>query len=118
MSANQTDLWVPLSFEDWLQENKDLLEEEPPCGACGGTPPKVCATCKGEGTIECFECGQDRECPDCEGEGVPTCEVCGGGRKEGDAWLRGLYERQKEEDLRALARYRAAHPESSKRDAA
>jgi DnaJ-class molecular chaperone len=114
VSANRTDLWAPVPLEGWLQENRDLLEQESPCGACGGALPEACSTCEGEGTIECSECGQERECPECEGEGVATCEVCGG-RKDPEARLREFYKKQMESDLRALARYRAAHPGSPQR---
>jgi len=61
MNTNQ------LSFEQWKQEYKDLLDEmvldDEPCEYCDGT---------GEDTCPC--CGSDIECEHCQGTGGITRE--------------------------------------------
>lgn len=56
------------------------------CVVCKGSGKVIpCAECKGEGTVECDECGHEGDCKKCKGNGVTlgvgaqeSCEDCGG----------------------------------------
>ncbi|MHB1952519.1 MAG: hypothetical protein ACYDDA_14875 [Acidiferrobacteraceae bacterium] len=76
---------APVDLRPFPEDFPDLHDEYPcpPCQGSGKIP--ACETCRGDGTIECGECGHERDCPDCDGrrnkDGI--CERCHGtGRNE------------------------------------
>jgi len=48
-----------LSFNEWLKQNPDVLDQE-----------ENCTDCDGEGTIECMRCGHEEMCEKCGGSGT------------------------------------------------
>jgi len=63
-----------LSFDEWMKENPEVLDEE-----------SDCEDCDGEGSKICFSCGHEAE-----------CETCGGAGTTNDAKF--LYNQQKKRD--------------------
>lgn len=47
-----------MSFQEWKEQNKELIEGL-----------KKCPVCEGTGKIECDWCGHDNACLECEGKG-------------------------------------------------
>jgi len=47
-----------LTYEEWIEQNPEVLLQEVECRECRGT-----------GTDECPHCGGDMECEECDGSG-------------------------------------------------
>lgn len=73
----------PMTYEEWIAANPDVEQTEQDC-------PK----CNGDGTEECWACGQDVDCDECNGTGVINS-------------ARQQYEEQRKKDEAALKRYKA-----------
>ena len=94
---------TPMTFEEWCEVNKDLLEAgDEPCTECGGKGDQPCADCGGTGNTECPRCGNEEDCETCEGDGVEECEACGGRGNINAA--RRIYLEQLEADKARLTR--------------
>lgn len=94
---------TPMSFEEWLEANKDLVDAgDEPCTECKGKGSIKCGDCDGTGTTECPHYHNDSDCETCEGDGVEECESCKG-RGSLDTAKR-IYQEQLEADKARLRR--------------
>jgi len=69
------------SFDKWLKENPDVLDDESDCEACDGA-----------GSHECWNCGHVSECETCGGTGKSDARFLYNQQKEKDEklWMKGL----------------------------
>lgn len=70
-----------------------VLLPPPVCPKCKGNkkPVVACERCDGDGEIECWECGHEKDCPDCNGVGrTGGCSACDDAEDERKKPLPGL----------------------------
>ncbi len=100
----------PMSFQEWLAENQDVLDEVAvmDCARCGNTGRVDCEECEGDGQGRCPECGQPIELDDCDaclGKGEVDCPECGGPGVEARAFT--VYQEQRAREALRVQRLSA-----------
>ena len=73
-------LFEPMKYEEWLEENPDVVDLAEECSECDGTGDVLCECCH-EGWVDCERC---------DGTGIIKS-------------ARRLYEEQRKRDLKKLA---------------
>lgn len=51
--------YKPISFDEWIKLNPEVVDAE-----------KECEECYGEGFEECYACGHEADCEYCGGAGI------------------------------------------------